>query len=64
MYQVRMKGSTQGATTHDIRCTKCLDFRLIPGLISLYPAVGFDQNMVVFSNFSYFFYFSFLTTVH
>ena len=47
-------GSPQGATTHDIRCTRGPGIRLISGWYSLYPAFGFSQNMAVFSDFSSF----------
>ena len=49
--------SSQGVTTHYIRCTKPLDIRRISGWYPWYPAVGFGPIMAVFSDFSRFFYF-------
>jgi len=46
----------QGVTSHDIRCTKGIDIRLMLDRYPWYPAVGFDRNMHVFSDFSSLYY--------
>jgi len=52
--QSKLKHLRTGVTTHDIRCTKGLDIRLIPVWYPWYPGVGFGRNMAVSSNFQVF----------
>jgi len=50
----KVNGFIQGVTTHDIRCTKGLDIRLISGRYPRYLAVDIVRNIAVFRDFSIF----------
>ena len=53
-FAIYREGRCQAVTTHDYRCTKGLDIRLISSWYSWYSAIGFGRNMAPFSDFSSF----------